>query len=127
MMAIRAKRALDNLQTNIEALIEHYYNCVRLHSGLGYRSPEAFKTLSPRNPQRELDLLLGKTNPISNKPGVVLELHARTSVPPTHREAHSSLSIAKPKRRTSAEMLSCSGVFGVIPRNTMVCTGVGRS
>ena len=46
MMAIRAKRALDNLQTNIEALIEHYYNCVRLHSGLGYRSPEEFEQLA---------------------------------------------------------------------------------
>ena len=40
---------------------------------------------------------------------------------------HSSLSIVKPKRRISAEMPSCKGDFGVIPRNTIVWARDGRS
>ena len=36
-------RDLDDLRTNIEAFIEQYYNCQRLHSALGYRSPEEFE------------------------------------------------------------------------------------
>src|SRR6202140_2822700 len=34
---------LDHLRTNIEAFIEQYYNRCRLHSALGYRSPEEFE------------------------------------------------------------------------------------
>src|ERR1700674_2845105 len=33
-------RDLDDLRTNIQAFIEHYYNRFRLHSALGYRPPE---------------------------------------------------------------------------------------
>jgi putative transposase len=33
---------LDHLRSNIEEFIERYYNQVRLHSALGYRSPEEF-------------------------------------------------------------------------------------
>jgi len=36
-------RDLDDLRTNIEAFIEHYYNRCRLHSALGYRPPEEFE------------------------------------------------------------------------------------
>jgi putative transposase len=36
-------RDLDNLRTNIEAFIEHYYNRGRLHSALGYRPPQEFE------------------------------------------------------------------------------------
>ena len=36
-------RDLDDLRANIEAFIEHYYNRCRLHSALGYRSPEEFE------------------------------------------------------------------------------------
>lgn len=33
---------LDHLRSNIEEFIERYYNQKRLHSALGYRSPEEF-------------------------------------------------------------------------------------
>jgi putative transposase len=34
---------LEHLRTNIEAFIEQYYNRCRLHSALGYQSPEEFE------------------------------------------------------------------------------------
>src|SRR6266705_274353 len=34
---------LEHLRTNIEEFIEQYYNRQRLHSALGYRSPEGFE------------------------------------------------------------------------------------
>ena len=34
---------LENLRANIEEFIEQYYNRLRLHSSLGYRSPEEFE------------------------------------------------------------------------------------
>jgi len=34
---------LDQLRTNIEEFMEEYYNRQRLHSALGYRSPEEFE------------------------------------------------------------------------------------
>jgi putative transposase len=36
-------RDLDHLRANITAFIEQYYNRNRLHSALGYHSPEEFK------------------------------------------------------------------------------------
>src|ERR1700676_4990635 len=36
-------RDLDHLRANIEEFIEQYYNRCRLHSALGYRSPEEFE------------------------------------------------------------------------------------
>jgi putative transposase len=36
-------RDLDHLRENIEEFIERYYNRCRLHSALGYRSPEEFE------------------------------------------------------------------------------------
>ena len=36
-------RDLEHLRANIEAFIEQYYNRQRLHSALGYRSPEEFE------------------------------------------------------------------------------------
>ncbi len=36
-------RDLEHLRANIEAFIEHYYNRCRLHSALGYLSPEQFE------------------------------------------------------------------------------------
>ena len=34
---------LDHLRINVEEFIEQYYNRLRLHSALGYRSPEEFE------------------------------------------------------------------------------------
>jgi hypothetical protein len=34
---------IDHLRTNIEAFIEQYYNRCRLHSALGYQSPDEFE------------------------------------------------------------------------------------
>ena len=39
---------LEQLRTNIEEFIEQYYNRQRLHSALGYRSPEEFERQSER-------------------------------------------------------------------------------
>jgi putative transposase len=39
---------LEHLRTNIEEFIEQYYNRQRLHSALGYRSPEEFEQQSGR-------------------------------------------------------------------------------
>src|SRR6266511_2444369 len=36
-------RDLDHLRANIEVFIEQYYNRCRLHSALGYKSPEEFE------------------------------------------------------------------------------------
>jgi putative transposase len=44
-------RDLDHLQKNIAEFIENYYNRLRLHSSLGYRSPEEFEQISsPASP-----------------------------------------------------------------------------
>ena len=41
---------LEHLRANIEEFIEQYYNRQRLHSALGYRSPEEFERQSrPEN------------------------------------------------------------------------------
>src|SRR5262249_18733813 len=40
--------SLEHLRVNIEEFIEEYYNRQRLHSALGYRSPEEFEKQSER-------------------------------------------------------------------------------
>lgn len=39
---------LEHLAASIEAFIEHYYNRCRLHSALGYRSPDEFEKQAER-------------------------------------------------------------------------------
>lgn len=39
---------LEHLRANIREFTEHYYNRIRLHSALGYRSPEEFEQHSKR-------------------------------------------------------------------------------
>lgn len=41
---------MEHLRRNIEEFIEQYYNRQRLHSALGYRSPEEFERESDQNP-----------------------------------------------------------------------------
>ena len=41
---------LQDLRTHIAEFIEHYYNRLRLHSALGYRSPEEFEAQPPGAP-----------------------------------------------------------------------------
>ena len=43
---------LEHLRTNIEDFIERYYNRCRLHSALGYRSPEEFEKQSEQGNAR---------------------------------------------------------------------------
>jgi transposase InsO family protein len=40
-------RDIDDLRTHLEEFLERYYNCRRLHSALGYRSPEEFEASAP--------------------------------------------------------------------------------
>jgi transposase InsO family protein len=39
-------RNIDHLRTNLEEFIDRYYNPIRLHSALGYRSPTEFESIS---------------------------------------------------------------------------------
>ena len=45
-------RDFEDLREWMEEFIEGYYNVCRLHSALGYRSPEDFEKESPRESQR---------------------------------------------------------------------------
>lgn len=45
-----AYRDLEHLRSNLEEFIERYYNQKRLHSALGYRSPEEFERAQSRDP-----------------------------------------------------------------------------
>ena len=45
---------LKHLLGNIEAFIEQYYNRCRLHSALGYRSPDEFEQQSVESPEKSL-------------------------------------------------------------------------
>lgn len=46
----RAYSTVEELEQNIEDFIERFYNRVRLHSALGYRSPEEFERSSTQQP-----------------------------------------------------------------------------
>ena len=45
----RQYRNLEDLRTHRQQFTDEYYNCQRLHSALGYRTPEEFeRSLVPR-------------------------------------------------------------------------------
>jgi transposase InsO family protein len=45
---------LDELRANLEDFVERYYNATRLHSALGYRSPNAFEQEEASKPSSNL-------------------------------------------------------------------------
>jgi hypothetical protein len=57
---------LDHLQSNIAEFIERYYNQKRLHSALGYRSPEEFE----QDAQRESEATTVSAGPKSRSGGI---------------------------------------------------------
>jgi putative transposase len=46
----RQYSTIEELSVNMEEFIDQYYNRKRLHSALGYRSPEEFEALAPKHP-----------------------------------------------------------------------------
>lgn len=54
----RAYSNLEHLEQNIEEFMETIYNRVRLHSALGYQSPEEFESQVPAGQWRPATLLL---------------------------------------------------------------------
>ena len=47
-------RDIEDLRTNIEAFIDRYYNARRLHSALGYLSPDEFEKRAAESTTREI-------------------------------------------------------------------------
>ncbi len=56
---------LEHLEQNIEEFIETIYNRVRLHSALGYQSPEEFENKVPDGQWRPATLLLNPRREVS--------------------------------------------------------------
>ncbi|HET9281845.1 MAG TPA: IS3 family transposase [Candidatus Angelobacter sp.] len=64
-----AYRDLEHLRENLGEFIEHYYNRKRLHSALGYRTPEEFEREQSQNQDQSLKvatvtLTFGKASPL---------------------------------------------------------------
>ena len=77
-------RDLEHLRVNIEEFIDRYYNQQRLHSALGYRSPEEFERHAQRaDPMTQLcspslELFPGSEEKISTR---MLEQGTQTPTP----------------------------------------------
>ena len=78
---------LDHLRANIEEFIERYYNRCRLHSALGYRSPEEFEQIATEAVSRGASMSFFRHAEIyrpmwdTSRPS----LGATTAAAPTHR------------------------------------------
>ena len=78
---------LDHLRANIEEFIERYYNRCRLHSALGYRSPEEFEQIATKAVSLGASMSFFRHEEIyrpmwdTSKPS----LGATTAAAPTHR------------------------------------------
>jgi putative transposase len=65
---------LEHLRTNIEEFMEEYYNRQRLHSALGYRSPEAFECKAEcqtENRGATIEAFVNKENDGNNSEGLL--------------------------------------------------------
>jgi transposase InsO family protein len=63
-----AYRDLEHLRSNLEEFIERYYNQKRLHSALGYRTPEEFERAQNGDPSLKAATVacsFGRANPLS--------------------------------------------------------------
>jgi putative transposase len=86
---------LEDLRSHVREFIEEYYNCRRLHSALGYRSPAEFeaagRTRLPRTESAAVVKLsfqgMGRSiNPISERPGPAVSARGPAGpAPPAHR------------------------------------------
>jgi putative transposase len=80
-------RDLDHLRANIEEFIERYYNRCRLHSALGYRSPEEFEQAATGAVSRGASMSFFRHEEIfrSMWDSSWRSLGATTAAAPTHR------------------------------------------
>ena len=81
-------QTLEHLQANLEMFIEGYYNRRRLHSALGYRSPEAFEhSLPPTAAQLQATMRFSRHEEIYRPmwDSVPQGLGASIAAAPTHR------------------------------------------
>jgi transposase InsO family protein len=72
-----AYRDMEHLEANLEDFIERYYNRKRLHSALGYRSPEEFEQAQTGNPRLKAATVLCSFG----KASTLLDLGKRTQTP----------------------------------------------
>jgi len=61
----RAYSNLEQLEQNIEEFLETVYNRVRLHSALGYQSPQEFEKQAPGDKWRPATVLLHPRQEVS--------------------------------------------------------------
>lgn len=74
-------RDLEHLRANIAIFIDQYYNCQRLHSALGYRSPEQFEQqLDPATSSAAAKMSFFRHEESSRSDGKPTEIGS-----PTHR------------------------------------------
>jgi len=65
---------LEHLRTNIEEFMEEYYNRHRLHSALGYRSPEEFERKAERQAENRgatIEVFVNKENNKNTSKGLL--------------------------------------------------------
>jgi transposase InsO family protein len=72
-----AYRDMEHLEANLEDFIERYYNQKRLHSALGYRSPEEFEQAQKGDPKLKAATVICSFG----KAGTLLDLGKRTQTP----------------------------------------------
>jgi putative transposase len=82
----RQYETLEQLRADIKGFIEQYYNRQRLHSALGYRSPEEFEREceqenSANSPGATVEFVVNSENSVNGERAVVSYLGTRTQTP----------------------------------------------